>query len=93
MFSGQNYSLEIPFKVDTVVIDPDLWLIQKNDVITTVSETELKDLVSIAPNPVHDLLQIRFAKTFQSIQFKLIDDTGKNFEPENNTIEFLRNKC
>ncbi|MBK6545119.1 MAG: T9SS type A sorting domain-containing protein [Saprospiraceae bacterium] len=77
MFSGQNYSLEIPFKVDTVVIDPDLWLIQKNDVITTVNETELKDLISIAPNPVHDLLQIRFAKTFQSVQLKLIDDSGK----------------
>lgn len=45
--------------------------------ITTVSETELKDLVSIAPNPVHDLLQIRFAKTFQSVQLKLIDDSGK----------------
>jgi aminopeptidase N len=51
-FSGQEYWLDIGFAADTVIIDPDLWILSKDK--TSVKENAATDKandVSIYPNP------------------------------------------
>jgi hypothetical protein len=76
-FSGQTFSITIPFQVDSVKFDPVLWLITANNSVASVNENKLLDYCSVYPNPVHDKLQIKFSKTFVNMSIKLIDVTGR----------------
>ena len=61
-FSGQSFSFDLDFKVDTVVFDPELWLISKNNMIihdlTGIEDVEDKEFISIYPNPFLNTMKI-----------------------------------
>jgi len=79
--SGQAYSVTIPFTVDSVIFDPELWIISANNTITTsISENELHRQISISPNPAQDKIQITFSKTYADMEVKLLDVTGRTIK-------------
>ncbi len=88
-FSGQSFSVTLPFTVDSVKLDPDLWIIQANSSVLSVSENEMLKYISIFPNPVRDKLQILFSKSFDHMSIKLLDVTGK----EINTTQANDTRC
>ncbi|MBI4945859.1 MAG: T9SS type A sorting domain-containing protein [Bacteroidetes bacterium] len=74
-FSGQTFSVALPFTVDRVNFDPGFWLISANNMV--FSENEAGQQVSIFPNPAKDKLQIIFPKRFEGTNLKLMDIEGR----------------
>jgi hypothetical protein len=69
-FSGQMWGFDLGFVPDSVIFDPQQWLIAKLDtlLVTKIEANEIPD-VKIFPNPVHDRLELTFpepgAKTIE----------------------------
>lgn len=77
-FSGEVFNILIPFQADSVLFDPDLWLISANNsVINALAETSFDQAIFLMPNPVHDLLTIWFREPFHEMSIDLFDETGK----------------
>jgi aminopeptidase N len=74
-FSGQAFSAQLPFKVTTVAIDPDLWLISANNTVQQVSEAfELPSILQafeVMPNPAIDHFLV-LLETVQSEQTSIV---------------------
>ncbi len=66
-FSGQAFSVEMPFAVDTLLFDPDHWIISRNnrtvgDLVTaTTGLPELDRSLRIWPNPAREVLNIDYS--------------------------------
>ncbi|HRB52622.1 MAG: T9SS type A sorting domain-containing protein [Bacteroidia bacterium] len=75
-FSGQQFTASIPWQVDSVVFDPDLWILSANNLVTTGIET--KDLsnenLQIYPNPVRNFINV-LCKT--NCKYIITDASGK----------------
>ena len=77
-YSGEEFTIVIPFAVDSVIFDPDLWLITANNsVFGSVEEPTLDKEITIMPNPTDDHLYIRFSKRFGEMNISLITETGQ----------------
>ncbi|MFH1298152.1 MAG: M1 family aminopeptidase, partial [Bacteroidota bacterium] len=77
-FSGETFMIHLPFSVDSVLFDPDLWLISANNsVIGSIPEIELGSSISVMPNPTDDLLHILFSKLFETMTVQVLDVSGK----------------
>ncbi|HFA48275.1 MAG TPA: T9SS type A sorting domain-containing protein [Bacteroidetes bacterium] len=83
VFPTQAFEVELPFKVDSVSFDPDLWLISKDNIIdhalTGIDENgALERSISISPNPVQDVLKVRInAAGFPIEKIKVTDVAGR----------------
>lgn len=77
LYSGQVFEIEGPSWIDSVVFDPDLWILSaKNTVRKTeiVSNIENQLNVSVYPNPANEVLTIRAESGFD---FQVYDFQGK----------------
>jgi aminopeptidase N len=59
-FSGESFTATIPFKVDSVIFDPNFELLSANNTINGVSEQPLQRDLQICPNPATDRVIFRF---------------------------------
>jgi aminopeptidase N len=78
--SGQSFSFNLPFTVDSVKFDPQLWLITRNNTVNyanAVNENEPIQQISIFPNPAHDNLQITVSRPMANSSLQLVDITGR----------------
>ncbi len=82
-FSGQSFNLNIPFKIDSVILDPDIWLIQANPLITSNSDTDLSNSFEILPNPARDYIDIHVSQAIKNLQLNVLDLHGKTILQEN----------
>jgi aminopeptidase N len=58
-FSGQQYNINLGFRPDSVIFDPDLWIVSANDTtILGTKEYNFSNEISVFPNPVSDFLNI-----------------------------------
>jgi aminopeptidase N len=61
-FSGQQYTINPGFKPDSILFDPELWIVSANDtVIMNTIEYSLQQNILVYPNPVTDFLQVHFS--------------------------------
>jgi len=74
---NQTFSLNIPFTVNSVKLDPDLWIIQAAGSSAHVDENDPFKYISVFPNPVRGKLQIMLSKDFEDLAIKLLDLTGR----------------
>jgi aminopeptidase N len=51
-FSGQNYTLQLPFEVDSVKFDPERWLISAGNTVSGINPKAVPYLINVFPNPV-----------------------------------------
>lgn len=78
-FSGQSFSIKIPFPVDSVKIDPMLWLITANNTVTSVKENQLPQF-SVFPNPAHNKLYVTLSKAVDHLKVKITDVSGRTIK-------------
>jgi aminopeptidase N len=59
-FSGETFSLNLPFQVDSALLDPDLWLVTGQNIVTRVPELsgDANELI-LFPNPATDAITVR----------------------------------
>jgi aminopeptidase N len=61
-FSGQNFSAQLNFKVDSVIIDPHNWIVcNQNSVTKTEDFIPVNSAIKLFPNPANESLSINFA--------------------------------
>ena len=67
-YSGQEFTFELDFEVNTINFDPKTYLISKNAQILTIDSFKNFDLL-LFPLPAHDSINIRFknSKTFSNV--------------------------
>ncbi|MCC6460253.1 MAG: peptidase M1 [Saprospiraceae bacterium] len=63
-FSGQAFSIPIDFQIDSIVFDPDLWLISANNAVVRYASADdmpgpALNNWSISPNPTHETIGLR----------------------------------
>ncbi len=76
--SGENFSFKAPFMVDSIVFDPEMWIITKNPLIEHIKTIEKDDeKLIIYPNPVKDELIIHAPKNLNINKINIIDINGK----------------
>lgn len=77
-FSGESFSVQLPFHADSLVFDPEYWIISANNTINNVQQLEIDNSISIYPNPSADQLMISFGNNFAgNAQLKITDAAGK----------------
>ena len=58
-FSGESFSASVPFVIDSVFFDPELWLISSNPLVTSVASIDEEAYqVNIYPNPSTSIFTI-----------------------------------
>ena len=73
-FSGQSFSAQLNFKVDSVIIDPTNWIVCNQNIVTqthdfSVSNTSLK----LFPNPAQEYITLEAIGNIESITIYSID--------------------
>lgn len=78
IFSGESFSVQLPFPTDSLIFDPEYWIISANNTINNVRQYEIDNSISIYPNPSADVLMIQFGNGFTgNAQLKITDAEGK----------------
>lgn len=82
-YAGQLYTLDLGFRPDTVIFDPDAWIISAQDtVILRVQGYPVTEKFQIFPNPVKDFINIDFSGN-QLQRIELLDIKGKLIYSDN----------
>jgi aminopeptidase N len=78
-FSGQAFKAVVNFPVQSVVVDPELWLISANNTVVGINEqTNCSLNFKLYPNPSHDELFIENAETGNRIRkFSVTNGLGQ----------------
>ena len=77
-FSGQSFSAQLSFKVDSVIIDPDNWIVCNQNVVASAQNTPPSNHgISLFPNPasekLHLIIKGQLAERIQEIQIFSVD--------------------
>ena len=75
--SGQEFLLDPGFRVDRIVIDPDLWILKKVSLIAQASFPEITNQPEIYPNPFSDRLFIKVPPGVTLHLVEITDMTGR----------------
>jgi aminopeptidase N len=76
-FSGQSFSVILPFRVDSVQFDPDYQLISGNNTVGIDEHPETLAGITIFPNPAGLWLNVKVANPAGMIGYKIIAADGK----------------
>ena len=77
-YSGQVFSLDIGFEADTVLIDPALWLLSKNNTSTKELASGTVNQLKIYPNPAPDRVFISLNNpTGKKLSLQLFNSIGQ----------------
>jgi len=58
-FSGQSFTISIPFTVDSVIFDPLYQIISGNNTVSAIAEHKLQPRLQVFPNPATDQVTFR----------------------------------
>ena len=78
MFSGQSFFAQLSFKVDSVIIDPDNWIVCNQNVVASTQNTPPSNQgILLFPNPasekLHLIIKGQLAERIQEIQIFSVD--------------------
>jgi hypothetical protein len=77
-YSGQEFSLNAGFTPDTIMIDPDLWILAKNKTSAKVDGSAAANELRIFPNPAPDVLKLSLKNpTDKKISMQLLNVLGQ----------------
>ena len=85
-FSGQNFLVHLGFTPDTIIFDPEKWIVSRNDtMIVGLNKSFSTPDISITPNPTRDKIIIE-TKDYEINKIELINSFGVAHNiPINNT--------
>jgi aminopeptidase N len=74
-FSGQQFSADIAFQIDSVVFDPDLWILSNNNTVAIGTlENEVKT-ISVYPNPADNRIIVE--GVYIGTELNIFDISGR----------------
>lgn len=74
-FNDQDFTFLLPFEVDTVIFDPDIWLISGQNFVTQVGDLAAKHrAITLYPNPAST--EVRWLEPMEAVRTVSIMDTG-----------------
>jgi aminopeptidase N len=76
-FSGQTFQVTLPFQVDSVAFDPELWIISNNNtqgLLVGVEPVYKEAFIETYPNPASTHLNVESSEAIQTIE--LFDNLG-----------------
>lgn len=78
-YNGQIYDLQPGFPVDSVIVDPDIQVVQESTVIKT--EIDSDDGIIVYPNPVKNTAEVKFdSPLYTAVRYELYDMAGQLLE-------------
>lgn len=89
-FSGQDFSFKVSRDIDSLVFDPEDWILAKHDFTTSIhSLSSQSSKLEIIPNPSRDFIKIKFTQNLHSDKIRLYNISGKSYkiEVQNNLID------
>ena len=78
-FSGQSFTVTIPFAVDSVIFDPEHQIISGNNVVNGIEDHAWKPGLQIFPNPANDKLTILYSGKSGKGTAVIFDLNGREF--------------
>ncbi|MEO6819046.1 MAG: M1 family aminopeptidase [Ginsengibacter sp.] len=76
--NGEKFFREIGFIADTVIVDPDYWLVTKNNTSLKMADDSKENQVEIYPNPFVNSVQLNFLHiTSPKVFYKIFDINGR----------------
>jgi aminopeptidase N len=72
LYSGQNFRVEVPFIVDSINFDPDLWLVTGNNDLSFDSK---ESFIEVYPNPAGSDVKINSSDPLEEV--KIYDASGR----------------
>ncbi len=76
--SGQLFTFNLPFQADSAQLDPDLWLISAQNVVTRVAEVRGRDeTVVLYPNPASSTITVRVPAAHGRLNARVLDAYGR----------------
>jgi aminopeptidase N len=78
-YNGQIFDLQPGFPVDSVIVDPEILVIQQNTVLKT--EIDSDDGIVVYPNPIKNTAEVKFdSPLYTAVRYELFDISGKLLE-------------
>lgn len=76
--NGEVFSFNLPFQADSALLDPELWLISGQNIVTRVSDAvQGDDAIVLFPNPATNVLTIRMPSATGALQLRVLDALGR----------------
>ena len=80
-FSGQSFDILPGFLVDSVALDPEIWLLSAQNLVTQVPELALgHGSVRVYPNPAYDHLNVLLPSSTHRVDWLVRDQLGRIVE-------------
>jgi aminopeptidase N len=81
--SGQEFTYDIPFAIDSVAIDPELWLISANNTVRRLPAPDKENFIVVLKNPVRNDLVIWYdSKNINHADLSLYNMDGQKLLTE-----------
>jgi aminopeptidase N len=76
-FSGQSFTANLSFQVDSIIFDPQRWIISKDNVLSGINEMAEVGSIKNYPNPTADAINISFPELGVKAVVQLTDVYGR----------------
>jgi len=77
-FSGQGFLVELSAPVDSIQVDPDIWIVSGPSIVTNMREQgPLSDGLLLHPNPARDLLYVEGLERSGPARWSIHDAVGR----------------
>jgi len=77
-FSGQKFTFSISRTIDSLVFDPDQWIMAEQDILTSTENFEdFSNYVNLAPNPANELVNLEISNGIIIHDIKVLDNNGR----------------
>ena len=79
LYSGQSFTVDLPFQADSAILNPDRWIVTGQNIVTRVNELSAeKDQLVIFPNPATESIQLRgLGKWKGHVDVTITDGAGR----------------
>jgi len=85
-YSGQHYEVHLPYHIDSIVFDPEKWLVTKDPVVSGIDYQDYNRSVFIFPNPVRNCINIYWNSEINITKIEVCDITGKKIFEDMNVV-------
>ena len=77
----QYYAYTVPFAIDSIVIDPTLWILSGNNNVRKLPALDHDGFITIYPNPMHDIITVWYdAQTLNHLSYTVYNIEGQQID-------------
>jgi aminopeptidase N len=76
--NNQEFSLQVPFEVAEIIIDPDLWLVSRTEQVVHADRVLKNDEIRVYPNPFTNRITVSVPGGLSVQKIRLFNSEGKS---------------